>query len=108
MTEWPKYRMARDLVGTVFPTSESVILQTARKIGVGRKMGRAIIFSAKDCQTIYEALPCHSNSFSDRNRQTGSYAAPSGEFALKKALELTTNGSHKKYAQSARLKSSHS
>jgi hypothetical protein len=63
MTEWPKYRMARDLAGTVFPVSEAVILQTARKNDIGRKMGRAVIFSPDDCQRLYEVLPCPSGSF---------------------------------------------
>ena len=34
MTEWPAYKMARDLAnGKVFPVSEAVIMQTARKPG---------------------------------------------------------------------------
>jgi hypothetical protein len=36
---------ARDLAGTVLPVSEAVILQAARKYGIGRKLGRAIIFA---------------------------------------------------------------
>ena len=40
--DWPQYKMARELAGTVFPVSEAVILQTARKHGIGRKMGRAV------------------------------------------------------------------
>ena len=72
---WPKYRTARDLAGTVFPTSEAVILQTARKNNIGRKMGRSVIFSPEDCQHLYEVLPCPSASLADRNRQTGSFAA---------------------------------
>jgi hypothetical protein len=28
---WPSYRMARDLAGTVFPVSEAMILQLAKK-----------------------------------------------------------------------------
>jgi hypothetical protein len=45
--------MARDLAsGKVFPVSEAVILQTARKHGIGRKMGRAVIFSPEDCKNI--------------------------------------------------------
>ena len=55
--EWPVYKMARDLAGTVFPVSEAVILQTARKHGIGRKMGRAIIFSPDDCQHFMRS--CH-------------------------------------------------
>ena len=36
MTEWPAYKMARDLAnGKVFPVSETVIMQTARKHGIG-------------------------------------------------------------------------
>ena len=36
MTEWPAYEMARDLAnGKVFPVSEAVIMQTARKHGIG-------------------------------------------------------------------------
>ena len=57
MTDWPKYRMARDLAGKVFPVTEALILQTARKHGIGRKMGRSHIFSPEDCQRIYEELP---------------------------------------------------
>jgi hypothetical protein len=34
MTEWPAYKMARDLAnGKGFPVSETVIMQTACKIG---------------------------------------------------------------------------
>jgi hypothetical protein len=51
--EWPAYKTARDLAsGKVFPVSEAVILQTARKHGIGRKMGRAVIFSPEDCENI--------------------------------------------------------
>ena len=36
MTEWPAYKMARDLAnGKVFPVSETVIMQTACKHGIG-------------------------------------------------------------------------
>lgn len=41
----PTFRRARDLAGTVLPVSEAVILQAARKYGIGRKLGRAIIFA---------------------------------------------------------------
>jgi hypothetical protein len=69
--EWQTYRMARDLAGTVFPASEAVILQAARKLGIGRKMGRVIIFSPEDCHRLYEALPCPSSSFAAQNRPAG-------------------------------------
>ena len=73
---WPKYMMARDLAGKVFPVSEDVILKTAHKHDIGRKMGRAIIFSPEDCQRLYEKLPCPSGSSAAPNRQTGSSAVP--------------------------------
>ena len=84
--EWPSYRKASDLVGTVFPVSETVILDTARKHGIGRKMGRSVIFSMSDCDRLYEVLPCPSSSSVAPSRPTGSSAGPSGESALKKAL----------------------
>ena len=70
MKEWPAYKMARDLAnGKVFPVSEAVILQTARKHGIGRKMGRAVIFSSEDCHRLYEVLPCPSGSCADRKAE---------------------------------------
>src|SRR4029077_6924249 len=106
MSEWPAYKRARDLAGTVFPVSEAVILQTARKYNIGRKMGRSIIFSPEDCQQLYEALKPCSDSFAERNLPTGSSAVPSAESALRKALALTTRKLRKKSALSVRPKSS--
>jgi hypothetical protein len=73
-------------VGTVFPVTERVILDTARKHGVGRKLGRVIVFSVDDVKQLYEALPCPSNSSNGQNRRTGNSAAPSGESAYEKAV----------------------
>jgi hypothetical protein len=97
------YKMARDLAGTMFPVSEAVILAAARKHGIGRKMGRAIIFSPEDVQRLYEELPCSDLSVA-RKAPTGSYAAPSGASALKKARALLTNASQKKSVRSVRAK----
>jgi hypothetical protein len=83
MDGWPRYRKASDLAGSVFTVSEGIILKTARRFGIGRKMGRVIIFSDEDCHKLYEALPCPSSSSVAQNRPTGSSAGPSGEFALK-------------------------
>jgi hypothetical protein len=33
---WPTFQLARELAGKVFPVSEAVILQTARKYGIAR------------------------------------------------------------------------
>jgi hypothetical protein len=107
LREWPTYKMARDLAnGKVFPVSEEVIKQTARKYGIGRKMGRAIVFNIQDCDRLYEALPCPSDSFVAPKALTGSFAVPSAESALKKALALTTRKSQKKSGQSVKQNSS--
>ena len=57
-SEIPKFLRAKDLVlaGT-FPVSENVLLQAARRHGIGRKIGRTIIFSPSDINLLYEALP---------------------------------------------------
>src|ERR1700730_5744658 len=106
MTDWPSYKRARDLAGAVFPLSEAVILQLARKHGVGRKAGRCVVFSVDDVQRLYEVLPCPSKSFADQNRPTGSSAAPSAESDLRKALALTTKRPQRKSARSPRPRSS--
>src|SRR5262245_37333398 len=107
MIAWPEYKRAKDLAGAVFPVSEDVILRVARKHGIGRKMGRAVVFSPTDVQQLYEALPsCHSKSSVVPNHPIGSSAAPSAESALKKALALAIDGSPKKSARSARARSS--
>ena len=87
---WPTFRQARDLAGDVFPVSEAVILDTARKHGIGRKMGRAICSRPDDVERLYEALPCPSSSSAVHARPSGSSAAPSAESALRKALALTS------------------
>jgi hypothetical protein len=100
--------MARDLAGTVFPVSETVILQLAKKNGIGRKMGRAIVFSPDDCNQLYEVLPCPSNSRVGQSRPTGLSAAHSAEFALRKALALATGEPLRKSSSNARPQSSNS
>jgi hypothetical protein len=103
----PRYVMARDLAGTVFPASADLILREARRHGVGRKMGRTIIFSLpQDVQHLYEVLPCPSGSFAAPNPRIGLSAAPSGASALKRVLEQLTDASPKKSAPTARAKSS--
>lgn len=103
---WPTFRLARELAGTVFPVSEAVILRAARRYGIGRKMGRAIIFGPEDCKLLYEVLPCPYGSSADQDLLSGSCAAPSAEFALRKALELATGGSPRRSALNAKPSSS--
>src|SRR5262249_27095060 len=102
MNGWPEYKRACDLAGTVFPVSEGVILATARKHGVGRKMGRSIIFSPQDVQHLYEVLPCPSGSCAAPSHPTGSSGAPSGESALKKVLGRLSAASPRRSGRSAR------
>ena len=49
--------------------SEAVILRVARQHGIGKKMGRAIIFSPDDIEKLYEALPSCSRSSGDQSRR---------------------------------------
>ena len=106
------YKRACDLAGTVFPVSELVILDAARKAGIGRKFGRVIVFSPADVHRLYEVMPCPSGSSAASNRRVGSCAAPSGASALKKARALLTmdersaKGAPKKSGRSARSRSS--
>jgi hypothetical protein len=99
-----RYFMARDLAGMVFPVSEDTILREARKHGIGRKMGRAIIFSPADIQHLYEVLPCYGSSAA-ASRPIGSSAAPSGASALKKLQALLTDDLPRKSERRARAKS---
>jgi hypothetical protein len=99
---WPTYLLARQLAGSVFPVSEAVILQAAREHGIGRKMGRAIIFTPEDCQQLYEVLPCRSRSLNAQKAPTGSSGGLSGDAALKKALKLASDRSPRRSELSAR------
>src|SRR5215475_4136927 len=107
-SNWPSYRKASDLVGSVVPVSEEVLLQTARKHDIGRKLGRTVIFSPEDLTKLYEALPCHSNSHAAQNRPIGSCAAPSAESALRSLRARLTRKPPKKSVRSAKLQSSNS
>ena len=102
--DWPKYVTARDLAGNVFPITQQMILREARKHGIGRKVGRTVIFGIQDCAKLYEVLPCPSDWSGVPNRQTGSSGAPSGASALKKALAHLTDHSPRKSARSGKLK----
>jgi hypothetical protein len=57
--DWPEYKKARDLAGSVFPVSETVILQTARKLGIGRRLGRATISAPKTANASIRNSPHH-------------------------------------------------
>jgi hypothetical protein len=107
------YKRARDLAWTVFPVSEAVILAAARKVNIGRKGGRTMMFSPDDLHRLYEEAfqPC-SNSSAAPSRPSGTSAVPSGAAALKKARKLLMTDARpakdkpKKSGRSARPRSS--
>ena len=100
----PKFRTAHQLVGDgTFPVSQATLLRHAREHGIGRKMGRTIIFSDADVSSLYEVSTCSSSS-SVQKAPTGSCAAPSGASALKKALALLTEKPPKKSSPSVKPK----
>ena len=85
----PAFLTAREMCARkVFPVSEATILKIARENGVGKKMGRQILFREDDIQKLYEALPCPSSSAKGPKAQTGSCAVPSVDKALKKLQAL--------------------
>ena len=58
MKEWPAYKTARDLAsGKVFPVSEAVILQTARKHGMAERWA-ALSFSAPKIVKTFPLRGC--------------------------------------------------
>jgi hypothetical protein len=92
---------------TEFPVSEAVILAAARKLGIGRKFGRTILFSSADRQRLYEDSPYLSDSSAAPSRPTGTSAAS----ALKRARKLLTTdarsakGAPKRSGRSAKSRS---
>lgn len=84
MANLPTFPRAADLAGTVFPVSEAVILDAARRHGIGRRLGQITIFSQEGVYPLYEALPCHSSLSFDRDHRSGSSRPPSPASALKK------------------------
>ena len=87
----PKFRTAKQLgADGTFPVSEKMLVDLARKYGIGREAGRSYLFSNEHIVNLYEALPCHSNSSAAQKLQTGSCVELSGDKALKKVLGLLT------------------
>ena len=98
----PPYARPRDLTGVVFPVSEAVIRQEAKKAGLGGKMGRTFMLSRADIEQLYEASSPCSRSSKDHARLTGSSGARSKDAASKKVRALLNEDSPKKSAPSAR------
>jgi hypothetical protein len=100
LSAFPEYKTAADLAGPVFPVSKQVLLATARKLRIGRKLGRVIIFSPDDCKRLYQELAtpsCRSTSSppATRKRKVSSSAAHTSESVWTRAAALTNDPSLK-------------
>ncbi len=103
----PKFLTARQMVADgIFPVSQSTILKAAREHGIGKKMGRVVLFSPSDINALYEALPCPSNLSKGPKVQTGPCAGLSAAAASKKLQELLTKKPQKKSASKVKRNSS--
>lgn len=98
MSAWPTIKTAHQLVAEqIVPCSEDRLRALAKEHGVGRKLGRAYVFTPEDVRTLIEKLPCPSNSQSDTDHRIGTSAALSEDSALTKALAFASaTGSRQK------------
>ena len=104
---WPQLKTAADLVDErIVPCSQDTLIALAKRHGVGRKLGRAYVFTPADVAALVERLPCPFESSADTDRPTGISAAPSGVSALTKARALATAKPPKRSASRAKRSSS--
>jgi len=104
---WPIIKTAQALIAEeIIPCSQAMLISLAKTHGVGRKLGRAYVFTPEDVQALLEALPCPSPSNDDTDPRIGTSAGPSGASSLTKALALATAKPRKKSVQSAKPNSS--
>lgn len=74
MSAWPQLKTARQLVeGDIVPCPERTLLALAKTHAVGRKMGRAVVFTPDDVETLLRKLPCPSTSPSAATAESPSY-----------------------------------
>ena len=91
MDTWPQIKTARQLVEQgIIPVSENKLRAIARQYGIGRMIGRTLIFNPEDIASLLKVLPCPSNSHGDMARPIGTFAAPSEDSMLTRALALAT------------------
>jgi hypothetical protein len=110
MSAWPAIKTAQALVVEgIVPCSEDKLKALAKAYGIGRKLGRAYVFTPADVENLIEKLPCPSSSSQVATVDaTSTYAGPSGDAALTKALERVTAGRRKTSSSSGRRNSSSS
>lgn len=102
MGGFPQIKTARSLVAEdIVPCSEELLKALARRHGIGRKLGRAYVFTPDDVAALIKTLPCPSSSSDAREVHTGTSGGPSGGSALTKALALATAGKRKTSSRSA-------
>lgn len=108
MNAWPQLKTAHDLcLERIVPCSEDKLRALAKEYGIGRKLGRAYVFTPADVAALVEKLPCPSNlSEAATAPHTGTSAALSGEYALTKALALATRKPPRKSLSGGRTRSS--
>ena len=104
---WPVIKTAKALIAEeIVPCSQATLIGLAKTYGVGRKLGRAYVFTPDDVQELLEKLPCPSPSNDDTDPRAGTSAGPSGASSLTKALALATAKPPKKSVRSAKPSSS--
>lgn len=107
MSEFPTIVTARQIVERgLLPCTEDMVKTLAKRHRVGRKLGRAYIFTPADINRLMEELPCPSSSSQDMGHHSYTFAGPSAESALTKALAYKTPKQRNKSASGAKLKSS--
>jgi hypothetical protein len=76
MSAWPQLKTARQLLeAEIIPeeVGEQTILRLARSHMIGRKMGRAVVFTPADVAQLVEKLPCPSSSSPGRHGSPNYY-----------------------------------
>jgi hypothetical protein len=109
VTDFPHIRTARQLVDEgILPAgiSERSFKALAKTHNVGRKMGRAYVFTPDDVKALLSRLPCLSNSRAEKIRETGTYAGLSEDAKLTKARALITSARLKTSGSGAKRNSS--
>lgn len=107
MSAWPSIKTARALaLEEIVPCSEDVLKALAKAHGIGRKLGRAYVFTPDDVRALLEKLPCPSSSSDATAPHTGTSAGLSEESAWMKARELATRRKRNRSASSAKASSS--
>ena len=107
MTHFPTILTAKQIIEReLIPCTEDMLKRVARQHHIGRKLGRAYIFTPEDIQSLLESLPCPSSLSEDTAHHSGIYAGPSGESALTKALAFKSKKPLNKSASKGRRNSS--